>query len=165
MPQVWVQFRSLFVPFNSCAHMHTQKKIIVLLKYMVWFSNGINSFCVTKYYYWFTTLVSSQPGIPRADCVAGWKALEWGVLGWYSSFFFFFFRRILNLWIVLNSVELILFICWQNLTLQLAGSTRSQTGQLMGSRCPFCFYNCKKLIFRLKCNNLRGNIWLTKPHS
>lgn len=163
MPQVWVQFRSLFVPFNSCTHMHTQKKIVITLKYRVQFWNGIDSFCVTQYDYWSTTVVSSRPGIPRGECVAGHKVFEGGVLAWCFVLFVCFFPRKWNLWIALNSVGFILFIHWHTLTLKLA--PHWGTGELTGSRCQLWFYNCKKTAvqwFETQClvkQNLTANTW------
>lgn len=154
MPQVWVQIRSLFVPFNSCTHMHTHthKKIITPLKYMVWISTGINFFYVTEYSYWFTTLVSSRPGIPRGKYVAAHKSVRLSTFGLVlipSSFSFFFFSlpRKWNFCMFLNSVEFILFICWQNMILKLAGGTQVQTGKVTWSHCRCWFYKWKKITF------------------
>lgn len=133
---------------------------------MVRVSTGINSFCVTEYSYWFTTLVSSWPGIPHGKCVAGHKSVRLSTSGLVliPFFVFFFWPRKWNFWMVLNSVEFILFICWQNLTLKLAGGTQVQTGNVTGSHCRCWFYKWKNWIFRLKCSDLRSNIWFTKPH-
>lgn len=123
---------------------------------MVQFSNGIDSICVTQHCYWSSAVVTSRPGIPPGECVAGHKVLERGVLVWCLFCLVVFSPRKWNLWIVLNSVGFIVFIYWQNLTLKLA--LHSGTGELTGSCCQLWFYNCGKLL----CNDLRGSVWLNK---
>lgn len=136
---------------------------------MVWISAGINSFCVTEYSYWFTTLVSSRPGIPRVKYVAAHNTVRLSTFGLVlipsSYYYFFFLPRKWNFCMFLNSVEFILFICWQNLTLKLSGGPQVQTGKVRWSHCRCWFYQWKNCIFRLKWNNLRGSTWLPKPQS